>query len=456
MQYVIAGGLGLAGALSPVALAVVAGIVCVGALVFVKPPATKPPAADVWLFGGLVFVVGFVSAVIWGHRDLPAMGDDPLTYHLPAAVTWLQQGRICIYETWNFNPANSYSPLAGSIFAIWLLAPLGNDVLARFLQSPAVVAVFLAAVQIARRLGAAPAVSVLLGLACALCRPIVGQSAMAKDDVFLTAFVLLGIGGLAMPGPAAPMRIGLAFALAAATKYTALYSLIPILLLVFPPRKVFSWRIATVAVTVVVLAGPWYLRNWLFFGNPVFPVMVAPGGVELFPGLFETTVSPRLRQPQELWRLFVAGYWGLGTAVALLVAAGWVGAWLSKPGTKLRQPLARLVLTGPLVAGLVFFASSPYAELRFVQVWIAVMICAMALLPHRIQTPAAAGVAIAAISTSFAPQFLLSFVVVAVGVSAGAILLRSLLGGRPSLRPYVLATGAIVAAASVWVWWRAY
>ena len=44
----------------------------------------------------------------------------------------------------------------GSTFVAWLMGPMGNDVLARFVEVPALVFLFLAVVQLARALAGTP------------------------------------------------------------------------------------------------------------------------------------------------------------------------------------------------------------------------------------------------------------------------------------------------------------
>ena len=66
--------------------------------------------------------LGLRRALVYSQRLCPPLATDALTYHLPAAVFWLQKRRIVLFQTWFFNPANTYSPLAGSMFMTWLLA----------------------------------------------------------------------------------------------------------------------------------------------------------------------------------------------------------------------------------------------------------------------------------------------------------------------------------------------
>src|SRR6185503_2634809 len=111
------------------------------------------------------------------------ISSDALTYHLPAAVQWLQSGRLSLYESWFYNPANSYSPLAGSTFIAWLMAPMGNDVLARFVQVGPLILLFVALINVLRGAGVGAATAAVLALGAVTARPFLSQTIIAKDDL---------------------------------------------------------------------------------------------------------------------------------------------------------------------------------------------------------------------------------------------------------------------------------
>src|SRR5262249_20941657 len=112
------------------------------------------------------------------------------------AVYWLQQHRIALFQAWFFNPANTFSPLAGSMFAAYLMAPMGNDSLARFMQIGPWVLIFLAVGDLGRGAGASAPAAALAGFAAAVSRPFISQAVLVKDDLFVTAFFLVALGAL--------------------------------------------------------------------------------------------------------------------------------------------------------------------------------------------------------------------------------------------------------------------
>src|SRR5258708_18924921 len=201
---------------------------------------------------------------------LPVLDTDAMTYHIPAAVHWLQQGRLALFPGWFFKPAHSFSPLAGSTCIAWVLAPMGSDVLARFAQAPALVLLCLAMIELCRSLGMSGVGASLVAVATALSRPFISEVLLAKDDIFLAAFFIVAVAGFGSPARDRfrPWRIGIALGLAMATKYTALFSM-PILLLLIKlpqrrgqPSPARRGRQLAIALSLVLLtAGPWILGN---------------------------------------------------------------------------------------------------------------------------------------------------------------------------------------------------
>ena len=420
-----------------------------------------------WI-GCAALLAGLLAALIYRQADLPPLANDPLTYHLPAAVGWLQSGSITEHETWFFNPANAYSPLAGSTFIAWLHAPPSNDLAARFVQAPAALLLFAAVGLVARGLGATVTTSALLGLAAAGCRATLGQATLAKDDLFVAAFFAAAVASLSptrLRDPAAPWRVGAALGLMLATKFTALLALPALLLAIDAPvRAGWGWRrYATVAAVVALLAGPWYLRNLLAHGNPVFPVAVAG-----LPGLLTTARAESLGTAGGVWRATVTHYAGTTVPYAVALTIGWLvgvaAAWRSGRGGRgwLADPLARLCLVGPPLSLLVFVLTSPYPEVRFVYPALALLAASAALagrLGPRVGLAVAAALAAVAVATSFERSQLLA--TLPAGVAVGVAVVAVAAGWRhagsvPRLREGALLAAGLVAAGWIYVFYPAW
>ncbi len=94
-------------------------------------------------------------------------------------------------------------------------------------------------------------------------------------------------------------RVGAGLGLLLAMKYTTLLLMPALLLMIDAPFRA-GWRrrdYAAAAGVAILLAGPWYLRNFLMTGNPVFPVKALG-----LPGLFEARVSEQLRSAGGIWQ----------------------------------------------------------------------------------------------------------------------------------------------------------
>ena len=417
-----------------------------------------PAERRAWAVCG-AFLIGMLAVVIHGQWLLPPMANDPLTYHLPAAVRWLQTGHLDIYETWFFNPANAYSPLAGSTFLAWLLAPMGNDLAARFGQAPAALMLFLAVGQLAKHLGAGPAAAVI-GLAAALCRPVMGEATLAKDDLFLAAFFAAAAGGLSrerLRDPAGPWRIGVAVGLMLAVKFTALLALPALLLALDAPwRAGWRWkRWATALGVAGLLAGPWYLRNLLAHGNPVFPVSTLG-----LPGLFTTPPAAALSTVGGAWGAVVTSYVGTTGPLAVALLIVWMLAAVAAGRDAWRDPLTRLCVVGPPLGIALFFLLSPYAEVRFLLPSL-LLLTAGAAVTFRAGkavgwTATLTLVAVAA-GTSFIPVLLAQFLPAAAAVGAVLVGVGLL---WVSVRDARLRGGAallvgLLAAGAVYIYWPA-
>ena len=105
----------------------------------------------------------------------------------------------------------------------------------------------------------------------------------AYVDLAVALFVALAIDAVARwwesPEPGWLSRAALFLGFALASKFTILYLGVPIALVVMirlrtanRPKRQRMVKEAAIAVALIVLvAGPWYLRNWWLSGSPLFP-----------------------------------------------------------------------------------------------------------------------------------------------------------------------------------------
>ena len=396
-----------------------------------------------WACGG--FLLGYAGAVIVNQYYVPVMSDDALTYHVPAAVRWLQTGRLVLHEVWFFNPANTYSPLAGSTFIAWWLAPLGNDWLARFVQVPGLVLIFVGMIRLGRLLGAPLALAALVALAAVSAKPFMRQILVTKDDLYLAGFFLAAVIALAQENlldRLGPWRLGAAVGLFLATKYTALLAL-PVLLLMAdaPWRAGWNGRRWAIAILMAgVIAGPWFLRNWWMMGNPLFPIDVGGSEGWLFRGLFATRRSEELRTFSGVWRVLGETHFRMPPTLLIVLAAtcaAVIGMLLLRRSS-VKEPLPRVCAFGPSIGFAVFVLTSPYAEVRFLgPVFLLLFGCVafvLASLPRMPSVALAVGLAVVSVYASFVVNrgvlFQGGIIAMVVAAALAFILDRMRLGAR--------------------------
>lgn len=434
-----------------------------GSRVRIQP--TVPQSDSFFIPVTTCLALGYVLAISSIMSVQPVLANDPLTYHFPAAVQWLQTGRLALFETWFFNPANTYSPLAGSTFITWWMAPLGSDVLARIVQQPPVFLAFFAMIRLARSMGVGAAVASVAALAVVVCRPFARQCFVEKDDLYVAAFFLAAAAGLAkdrLRDPLGPWRIGVAVGMLLATKYTTLLAL-PVLALAMdaPLRAGWRYRQWGIALGVtLLLAGPWYLRNALLTGNPLYPVDL-PG----LSGLFSTARSTALSSLDSIWHVLTALDQSPPAVVVIVIGAGLVAALAMNLRSLASQPLLRLTLLGPpLMVGL-FLAFSPYSEARFLYPALALGFVASALALKSLKPAVSMAIAFAAL---FLPSLLTSFLLVSLAHLLPSALLMALpalavvfaLRCFPAYRARILAVTAALAVPALAGWifvsWNAH
>jgi hypothetical protein len=423
----------------------------------------------------LLFLLGYYYAIVDVYKYSPVLVDDALTYHIPAAVQWLMSGHVGLYTTWFFNPANTYSPLAGSTFIAWLIGPISNDVLVRFVQVQPLMMMFFGLVELCRALGVRANVAAVVALAAVLSRPLLSQSFEVKDDLFAAAFFLAAVEGLAprkVGDRLGPWRVGAALGLFAATKYTALLSAPIFLLLIDAPfRARWSLRRWLIAIgSAAALAGPWYLRNWIVAGNPLYPVPI--GGL---PGLFVTLRSIEMTSVAGVLDCITDRkdkFHSPSPALLAVLAIGCVAALVVSCVRRgalgfLRDPLRRAVVLGPVLGFALFIAVAHAGEMRYLYPSLLLLFAcaAVAIDIDRLPEPACIAVAVALATLAawgsfnnkeFVRDFSRDGAIAAILGTSAIFLGGPLFARRRHGLRWAAAVAALVLACAVYVYWPAY
>jgi hypothetical protein len=241
-----------------------------------RPP-VRAGLRPAWLALVLLCVaVGLLSVLAFLSATHPPTTYDALSYHAPLAVYFWRDGNLgALLDRQPWAWALAHPGTAEIWFGLLRLA--GGEAAANLGQLPFA---FLGAVGLfafALRLGAGRAGAVLGGLAFLGAPIVVLQSGAQLNDLAAGALLMAAVGLAASPPagwtPARVALIGLALGLAATTKLAALPAVggIGLAVLAGAGRNKRASSLAALSAGFAIAAGPWWVRNLLLYGNPVYP-----------------------------------------------------------------------------------------------------------------------------------------------------------------------------------------
>jgi hypothetical protein len=281
--------------------------------------------SDLWLAALLLVAAASLLWRLLIAYLMPPYANDALWYHLTTIGGWLQNGQIGPSE---FTIWSTVYPYNGELLFTWPALLLGNDTFVDAGQLPFAGVGAVAVAGIARTVGLSRRGAVAAGCLFLLSPIVLSQTTASYVDLifsalFLTSFhfTLRFVVGLRRGGGRTVhvLLAGVAGGLALGTKDLGVVYLgvLVVLLGGYLLAEQLRGRVSPSALAAAALAfalpllalGSYhYLEVWARFGNPVYPVRVAPFGVELFHGRsLEWFLTPPLR-PGPWWRE-VWGQW---------------------------------------------------------------------------------------------------------------------------------------------------
>ena len=235
----------------------------------------KKPEGWEWLFVG-IFAVGALIALIAVLAPSDSLDWDTLAYHLAVPKIWLLNGHIIPIQTIH----HSNFPLDVDMLYVWGLS-WGGEAGAKAFSFAATVFASLALFGLAReRYG--KFAGWWTALAFATMPVVLWESGSAYIDVANGAYVALGILLAARWAMQLEERrwlwlAALALGFAAGSKYNGLQTIFAVflaLVVVLAVTKKLAanlrWGLAAAALALAVCC-PWYIKNLLWTGNPVYP-----------------------------------------------------------------------------------------------------------------------------------------------------------------------------------------
>lgn len=297
-----------------------------------------------WLFW-LVYAVYAGVAVIAAMA--PEISPDGSSYHLGFVSRYYREHGLVRIDT------NMYAALSQGVEMLFLWAfAFGRHSAAALVHCAFYLAAPLLMLRFGQRFGA-PAAGAAAGLFF-LCAPVAlvdGTSAYIDAAAACTVFAIVYLAEREAP----PWLTGLLCGFAYAVKYTAaVAALYPLLRLAWKRQ----WRaLAPLCLAAALVAAPWPLRNWLFYGNPAAPLMNRVWPNQFVHASFEQDYVEYMRRypeieswPQVAMELTVrgrllAGFWG---PLFLLAPLGLLA---------LRTSLGRRMLLAAAIAGSTYFSN---------------------------------------------------------------------------------------------------
>lgn len=263
------------------------------------------------VLGALAYAVLWIPA--YCHPD---MSWDGMSYHIPTINQWALKGYIHWIEPipeagkdWSYMFRAVFNGYPKGVETIaFLLARLSGD---KLINAPNLVFLplaFSASTLVARELGAPRALSIAIALLFVTVPTNVGQSVSTYVDTAFSSAVMasLALGFLmlrcvlARRRPPLPLVLGASAALGLAlgdkAPGTAFFGLSLVVfaatsLVVIRRRRVRAPHLKALAVSLALMSvialsvgGIWYVRNWVFAGNPVNPIEVRIAGKVIFKG----------------------------------------------------------------------------------------------------------------------------------------------------------------------------
>jgi hypothetical protein len=229
-----------------------------------------------WLIGG-----GWL-AVLWSILLLrlaiqvwffsPYEGD-AVAYHLPKVAEWVRSGGIT--REMGLHPSATF-PAGFELIEVWWVLFLRHDILIEVAGVEFLALAAASTAAIARQLGFEPKVAWFAALIYVLTPGVYFGATSCMNDTPAAALILatmaLFLGGAGFGPVLTVLGLGLG------TKATYGFAIPGMALLAMLARpnssqalrsKAWTWGLGVFGILV---GGFWYVRNWVWFGNPVYPI----------------------------------------------------------------------------------------------------------------------------------------------------------------------------------------
>jgi len=263
-------------------------------------------------------------------------------------------------------------PINSELLVAWAILPFYTDLAVNLINLPIMLLGGVALYELARELNAPPRLALWAPAVFCLAPPLWSLITTQYADLLLASTLIAGllffVRHLRTRAPADLLFAAAGFGLAVGTRYSAFFMAMVCWLVVLAshpskkPRGLRSLYWPGVALLLAMLLGGYqYVRNWIELGNPVYPMGISIGGMEVF------RQSPHF---DEVFRRYpLAGrrdadwaqFKGLFSAGPFSWGPVFVGAWIMALWTAVRPSRGRpgkWLLTFLWVAAVALFYAS--------------------------------------------------------------------------------------------------
>jgi Dolichyl-phosphate-mannose-protein mannosyltransferase len=233
-------------------------------------------------------ILGILLAMTYGWITvaayyLPPRGIDDLAYHLPPIFEYIQSHEIKLLPV-ELRHHFAFPENAELLF-MWPTLFAGNQRLVDGLNVPFVLLSILTLYALIRHFDLSGKDAFFAAMLYALCPVVIMQAGVNYIDILVALFFLLSLyfsvlfhsGRRLTHLFAAGMFIGLLCGM----KYTAVFLVLPLQLLIVPGLCRVKWRSAVGYLALIMVFGSWwYFRNQVVLGDPFYPLNLlgtAPG-----------------------------------------------------------------------------------------------------------------------------------------------------------------------------------
>jgi hypothetical protein len=341
-----------------------------------RAPAPAPAPIDAnFPLPAIAAIAAMLVLVVAVGLTHPPQAYDSLNYHLYFPARWIQDGRLSIVPTPFGDEAPAYAPVNGELFFLWLMVPLHGDLAARAGQVPFYLLAGLALYGLARRLGARPEHAIYGPAFFLLAKPTVDQATGANVDLVCSSMFLLSLYLIIRAIDTDEMRdwllAGVCLGLYGGTKFVSLVFapalLLPLIWKSVQDRRRPSGRTLW-ALPGIVLFAPWFIRNWVVAGSPVYPASLSLGPINIARGAFsrQTMLHSPFHVATSQWLALVVSVIHAFGLPLLVIALPFLAIGAASLARRWRAwPVGVLLVVPMLLVPLYWFGVPENAEPRF-------------------------------------------------------------------------------------------